>query len=92
ARGANVSAAYLTETLGLSYAGASAEAGNYRAGGDFKTRSATGRPGHELPLDEVGSTAYRTRNHTLGIAHRGASHLVEAKFGLQDMPWQLYPN
>ncbi|MCM2327323.1 MAG: TonB-dependent receptor [Lysobacter sp.] len=92
ARGANLSAAYLTESLGLSYAGATAEAGNYRAGGDFKTRSATGRPGHALPLDEVGSTAYRTRNHTLAIAHRGGNHLVEAKFGLQDMPYQLYPN
>ena len=53
---------------------------------------ATGRPGHALPLDEVGSTAYRTRNHTLAIAHRGGNHLVEAKFGLQDMPYQLYPN
>jgi len=92
ARGVNVSAGYLAEALSLGYAGASSEAGNYEAGGDFKAGVATGRPGHILRRDEVGSTAYRTRNHLLAIAHRGESHLVEAKLGHQDMPYQLYPN
>jgi len=92
ARGANATATYLSETLSLGYAGAFAEAGNYRAGGDFRAGTATGRPGHALPLHEVGSTAYETRNHLLSIAHRGERHLVEAKFGYQDMPFQLYPN
>ncbi len=92
ARGVNATAAWLSESMSLAYTGAMAEAGNYKAGGDFKSGTATGRPGHELPLDEAGSTAYRTRNHLLSIAHRGASHLVEAKFGYQDMPYQLYPN
>jgi iron complex outermembrane receptor protein len=92
ARGANATASYLSESLSLGYTGAMAEAGNYRAGGDFKTGTATGRPGHTLPLDEVGSTAYETRNHLLSIAHRGEGYLVEAKFGYQDMPFQLYPN
>ena len=92
ARGVNVSAGHLTGTVSLGYTGAMAEAGNYRAGGDFKAGLATGRPGHALPRDEVGSTAYRTRNHLLTIAHRGESHLVEAKLGYQDMPYQLYPN
>jgi iron complex outermembrane receptor protein len=59
-----------------------ARADNYRAGGDFKTTTETGRPGHTLPLDEVGSTAYDTRNHLLGVALRSANHLVEAKLGL----------
>jgi iron complex outermembrane receptor protein len=92
ARGANATASYLSESLSLGYTGAMAEARNYRAGGDFKTGTATGRPGHTLPLDEVGSTAYETRNHLLSIAHRGEGYLVEAKFGYQDMPYQLYPN
>jgi len=62
-------------------------------GGDnFKTSTATGRPGHALALDEVGSTAYETRNHTLGFAFKGGNHLLEAKLGYQDMPYQLYPN
>jgi len=92
ARGANAAASYATESVSVSYTGAMAEARNVKAGGDFKTGTATGRPGHVLPLDEVGSTAYETRNHLLSLAHRGASHFVEAKFGYQDMPYQLYPN
>jgi iron complex outermembrane receptor protein len=92
ARGGNVSATYATEALNVSYSGASSQAGNYTAGGNFKSRRETGRVGHTLPLDEVGSTAYKTGNHTLGIALKHASHLVEAKLGYQDMPYQLWPN
>ncbi len=100
ARGGNVAATYATESFNISYTGAIAKSGNYDAGGDFKDGlyipsgdpTFTGRPGHTLPLDEVGSTAYDTRNHTLGLAFRGGDHLVEAKFGLQDLPEQLWPN
>ncbi|MBP6204038.1 MAG: TonB-dependent receptor, partial [Azonexus sp.] len=60
--------------------------------GNFKTSTATGRLGHTLALDEVGSTAYESQTHTLGFALRGGNHLFEAKFGYQDVPEQLYPN
>jgi iron complex outermembrane receptor protein len=46
----------------------------------------------KLGSTEVGSTAYETRNHTLGVAFKGGDHLIEAKLGYQDMPYQLYPN
>ena len=92
ARSASLAASYATETFQLAYSGSLARADNYRAGGDFKTTTETGRPGHTLPLDEVGSTAYDTRNHLVGVALRSANHLVEAKLGLQDVPYQLYPN
>ena len=92
ARGANLAATFATEAINISYTGATAKADNYKAGGDFKTSSATGRPGHTLGYDEVGSTAYETRNQTLGVAYKGGSHLVEARFGYQDVPEQLYPN
>ncbi len=92
ARGGNASATYANEMLNVSYSGASSEADNYTAARDFKTTAATGRPGHTLPLDEVGSTAYKTRNQTLGFALKGGSHLVEAKLGYQDIPYELYPN
>jgi iron complex outermembrane receptor protein len=100
AKGANLSATYATESFSISYTGATAQSGNYDAGGNFKERIFgagnnpyyTGRPGHTLSRDEVGSTAYETRNHTLGVALRGGSHLVEAKLGFQDMPEQLWPN
>lgn len=90
--GANVSATHATESFSITYAGATAKADNYDAGKKFKTQTATGRVGHTLPLDEVGSTAYETRNHTLGLAMKSGNHLLEAKFGYQDMPEQLYPN
>ncbi len=92
ALGANLAAMAATETFSISYAGSTAQSGNYSAGGNFKTNPATGRPGHTLPLDEVGSSAYKTRNHLLGMAFRQENHLLEAKFGYQDMPYQYYPN
>lgn len=100
ARGGNAAATYATESFNISYTGAIAQSDNYDAGGDFKDSlfvagtdpGFTGHPGHTLPLDEVGSTAYDTRNHTLGLAFRGGEHLVEVKFGLQDLPEQLWPN
>lgn len=92
ARGVNLSATYATETFNISYSASTAKADNYTAGGDFKTSTATGRAGHTLPLDEVGSSAYETRNQTLSLAYKNDNHLFEAKFGLQDMPYQLYPN
>jgi iron complex outermembrane receptor protein len=96
AYGGNVSLTAATEGISLTYTGAYAESDNYEAGGDFKEDSArgraTGRIGHTLPLDEVGSTAYRTQTQTLGAAFRSGNHLVEAELGLQNVPEQLYPN
>ncbi|CAG1006407.1 Heme/hemopexin utilization protein C [Burkholderiales bacterium] len=90
--GGNLAASYATEAFSISYAGAHAESDNYRAGGDFKATPFTGRAGHTLPLDEVGSTAYETNNHTLGLALKAGKHLFEAKLGYQDLPLQAYPN
>ncbi len=92
ARGGNVTATIATENLNITYSGALSQSDNYTAGGNFRTTTATGRPGHTLSRDEVGSTAYKTANHTLGVAVKHANHLVEAKLGYQDMPYQLYPN
>jgi iron complex outermembrane receptor protein len=92
ASGANLSATYATESFNLSYSGATAESDNYKAGSNFKTRTDTGVTGHTLPLDEVGSSAYKTRNHTLGFALKGDRQLLEAKLGYQDIPYELYPN
>jgi len=90
--GANLSATFATEQLHLNYSGSTSEADNYTAGGDFKSYDFTGRPGHTLARDEVGSTAFKTRNHALTLAHQQGEHLFEARLGAQDMPYQLYPN
>jgi iron complex outermembrane receptor protein len=92
AQGGNAAATLATESFSVSYTGATTKADNYVAGGNFKTTTATGRTGHTLELDEVGSSAYETQTHTLGFALRGGNHLIEAKFGYQDVPSQLYPN
>jgi iron complex outermembrane recepter protein len=92
ARGVNLSASYATPELGVGYSGSIGRADNYRAGGDFKNYTFTGRAGHSLALDEVGSTAYDTRNHALSLAFKRDGNLFEARVGVQSMPYQLYPN
>ena len=92
AMGGNLSATLANEFFSINYSGAITTADNYKAGGNFKTTTATGRPGHTLPLDEVGSTAYKSLTHTVGIALRADNHLLEAKLGYQNVPYQFYPN
>lgn len=90
--GANVSASVASENLSVTYTGGLAKADNYKAGSNFKNYDATGRAGHTLGRDEVGSTAFETKTHTLGFTIKGGKHLVEAKLGYQEVPEQLYPN
>jgi iron complex outermembrane receptor protein len=91
ARGANVSVMHATDAFNISYNGSTSKADNYTAGADFKTYAFTGRAGHNLPRNEVGSTAYDTRNQRW-LAFKSDNHLFQAKLGFQDMPYQLYPN
>ena len=90
--GGNASAAYATQTASIRYDGSWSQADNYTAGGDFKTEAATGRPGHTLPLDEVGSSAYETQNHALAMAFKRGADQLQIELGYQTMPEQLYPN
>lgn len=69
-----------------------AQADNYRAASAFKTVAGTGREGHVLPLDEVGSTAYETRNQQLTIAQRIGDQQFDVTIARQDMPFQGFPN
>ncbi len=92
ALGGSVDLHWANDGFHVGYRGGSSRADNYRAGRDFKTVASTGRPAHELSLDEVGSTAYETANHALTLALKRDAHLLEAKLGYQDMPEQLFPN
>ena len=91
-KGANLSATYATDAFNLTYSASTAESDNYKAAGNFKNFDATGRTGQTLPRDEVGSTAYKTRNQSLAVALKGDNSLVELKVGYQDVPFELYPN
>lgn len=88
----NLGASAATDRLSLSYQGSVAKSDNYKAGGDFKTTTTSGRLGHRLPLNEVGSTAYESRNQDLRIAWKQGRQLIEAEIGYQDIPEQLFPN
>lgn len=90
--GTNLKLTHATEHLSLSYSGSWSKADNYSAGDDFKTFTDTGRDGHSLDLDEVGSTAWDTQNHALGIAYQQGRDLFELRYSYQDMAEQLYPN
>ena len=91
---ARASAHYATETVSLRYDGSLAQADNSRAGGDFKPAgpASSDKPEHWLRADEVGSTAYKTRNHELTGAWRGDGQLLQLGVGVQDIPYQYYPN
>ncbi|NTW55477.1 MAG: TonB-dependent receptor [Chlorobiaceae bacterium] len=92
ARGVNISATHASEKFSITYRGAYAEADNYKAADDFRSFTATGRPGRDIPKNEVGSTAYETWNHSVDMAWKNVDDLYEVKLGYQHIPCQLYPN
>jgi iron complex outermembrane receptor protein len=100
AHGLNAKVTLAGENLSVSYSGAKAESGNYKAAENFKdalfgnpaNSPFTGRAGHTLALDEVGSTAYETSNQSLDIAWRNGKHLVAFTYAHQDIPFENFVN
>jgi len=90
--GGNLAATAASEHLSLNYTGAYARSDNYRAGGDFKDYTFTGRAGRGLPLDEVGSSAYETTNQSVKAAWRNGGTLLDLTYGYQHIPYENYPN
>ncbi len=76
----------------MTYAGSTAEADNYTAGGDFKPAGPAAAGRGWLDADEVGSSSYKSRNQSLAFALRNENHLVELTLGWQDIPYQGWPN
>ena len=92
ASGFNARLSRTSENLYASYSGSYSKGDNYTAASDFKSVAQTGRPGHALALDEVGSTAYETQNHNLRVAYKAGVDVFDVQLGYQNMPTQLYPN
>ena len=94
AYGGNLSATVASETLNVTYNGSTAQSGNYTAAKSFKAAgpAATNKPAHWLDGDEVGSSLYKSINHQLGFALKHDHHLAELKLGVQDIPYQGFPN
>ncbi|MCW8905987.1 MAG: TonB-dependent receptor [Sedimenticola sp.] len=92
ARGGNISATIANENLSLTYRGSTARADDYKAGDDFKPAGLAAAGRGWLDGDEVGSTQYKSTNHALDLGYRHENHLFELKLGLQDIPYQGWPN
>lgn len=100
ARGMNLSTSVANDKVYMRYTGASVEANNYIAGDKFKPAGIAARNMSAnrtkdrgwIEGDEVGSTAYKSRNHALAFGMRHENHLVEFKLGLQDIPYQGFVN
>ncbi len=92
ARGVNLSASVANESVYMRYTGSSVEANNYRAGGNFKNAGLAAVGRGWLDADEVGSSYYKAINHALALGLQHDNHLFEFKLGLQNIPYQGFPN
>lgn len=92
ARGVNVSTSVANDKVYMRYTGSTVEANNYEVGGGFKAAAQAAALRGWLDGDEVGSTAYKARNHALAFGVQNENHLVEFKLGLQDIPYQGFVN
>jgi iron complex outermembrane receptor protein len=92
AQGANVALTVTSEHFSLSYQGSVEKAGNYRAGDAFKAAGPAAAGREYLAGDEVGSTLYKSTNQSLSLALHHENHLLQLKLGVQDIPYQGWPN
>ncbi|MCK6426107.1 MAG: TonB-dependent receptor [Burkholderiaceae bacterium] len=92
ARHAHLAATLAGEQVSLSWRSAIAQSDNLHAAEDFKPAGPAAAGQGWLDGDEIGSTHYKSINHQLGLALRSERHLAELKFGLQDIPYQAWPN
>lgn len=90
---ANGSVTVANDQFSARYSGSTAKSDNYKAANNFKTSTATLNAANpNIPLDEVGSTAYKANNHELTLANKVDGHLIQLKVGIQDIPYEAYPN
>ncbi|MDD2686049.1 MAG: TonB-dependent receptor plug domain-containing protein [Gallionella sp.] len=94
AQGINLSTTIATEQLSMRYIGSTVQAKNYKAASAFKAAGAVvgSITGNVVAGDEVGSSSYQSENHALAFGLRNDNHLVELKLGLQNIPYQAFPN
>lgn len=92
ARGAHISTTLASEDFSITYTGSTAKANNYDAGGNFKPAGNAATDRRSLDADEVGSSAYESRNHAIDLAYKLDNHQLQLKFSHQDIPYQGWPN
>lgn len=92
AMGSHLAATLATERLSLTYRASAAKAANYKAASGFKAAGPAAGGRGWLESDDVGSTSYKSINQSLALGLRHEQHLVELKLGLQEIPYQNWPN
>jgi len=92
ARGANITATYATPSFNLTYNGSIAKSENIHAASDFKPAGNAATARAWLDGDVIGSTAFQTGNQQLAMALKADKQLFEFKAGLQDVPYEQFPN
>ena len=90
--GGNVAATVASDSLSLSYQGSTVESDNYEAGDSFKPAGLAAAGRGWLDSDEVGSSSYKSTNESIAVAWRNDNHLVELKYGEQNIPYQGWTN
>lgn len=84
--GGNISTTLANKNASLTYTGSTVESGNYKAGGNFTTKNKANAN------DVVSSSAYKAQNQSVSLALRNDQHEGIIKLGLQNIPYQGYPN
>lgn len=93
ARVGELAASLATQNFSLSYSGSTSKANNYDAGDSFKAAGNTAVDRGSLDANEVGSSAYETRNHAIDLGFKlSEDHLLQLKLAHQDIPYQGWPN
>jgi iron complex outermembrane receptor protein len=94
AQGFHASATLASDTLSMRYAGSTVRAGDYKAAQAFKSPAliAGSLTGTAVAGDTVGSSSYQSENQQLAFAMRRDNHLLELQLGLQNIPYQGFPN
>lgn len=94
--GGNVSGTVASETVSVRFTGSTVQSGNYVAGADFKAgKLSPGTatfPGVTVAGNEVAATKYKAENAALNVAFRADNHLIDLKLGVQNIPYQGFPN
>lgn len=90
--GANLAALVAGPTFSVTYNGSLAQSENYKAGKEFKPSGPAAMGQGWLDGDVVGSSRFKAWNHEVGFALKLDVHVVEVKLGLQDIPYEGYPN
>ncbi len=88
----NASATAATKMFSFNYSGSTTKASNYDAGGDFKEAGLAASGRGWLDADEVGSSMYKSTNHSLTLGMQYDDHLFDLKIGIQDIPYQAWTN